>query len=125
MEKDNVIKFLNKYGYRYSEKHNSIFVYLEFAQQVKIEFEELNKITISDKLVGWNFLTGIIEMSLKNALIYNFVGTIVLGFMSMYSEMQENSLNFIPLFLIFITWVILFSVFYIVKLEGFKNQIIN
>ena len=125
MEKDKILNFLNKYNYNYSEKNNSIFVKLELAQQVKIEFDEPNKIIIKDKLIGWNFLTGTIEMTLKNALIYNFIWTIILGILCMYSENKENGLNFIALFLVSITWIILFSVFYIVKLESFKNQIIN
>ena len=125
MEKDKLLSFLNKYNYSYSEKNNSIFVKLELAQQVIIEFDEPNKIILKDKLIGWNFLTGMIEMSLKNALIYNFVGTILFGILSMYADNKENGLNLIAMFLVFITWVILFSTFYIVKLESFKNQIIN
>ncbi len=125
MEKEKVLNFLNKYDYSYSEKNNVIFVKLELAQQVEIKFYEPDKIIIKDKLIGWNFLTGMIEMSLKNALIYNFVGTILFGFLCMYIENNENGLNVIPLFLVFIIWVILFSGYYIVKLESFKNQIIN
>ena len=125
MEKEKVLNFLNKYNYNYSEKNNSIFVKLELTQQVKIEFDEPNKIIIKDKLIGWNFLTGMIEMSLKNALIYNFVGTILLGILCMYSENEENGLNIIPMFLVYISWIILFSGYYVVKLEGLKNQIIN
>jgi hypothetical protein len=125
MEKVKVLNFLNKYNYNYSEKDKTIFVKLELAQQVKIEFDEPNKIIITDKLIGWNFLTGLIEMSLKNALIYNFVGTILFGFFCIFSEKKENGLNVIAMFLVFITWVILFSGYYIVKLESFKNQIIN
>lgn len=125
MEKDKVISFLNKYNYSYSEKNNSIFVKLEHAQQIIIEFDEPNKIILKDKLIGWNFLTGMIEMSLKNAFIYNFIGTILFGILCLYSENKTNGLNLIAMFLVFITWVILFSTLYIVKLESFKNQIIN
>ncbi|MDY0090136.1 MAG: hypothetical protein RBR78_07185 [Flavobacteriaceae bacterium] len=125
MEKDKVISFLNKYNYSYSEKNNSIFVKLEHAQQIIIEFDEPNKIILKDKLIGWNFLTGMIEMSLKNAFIYNFIGTILFGILCLYSENKTNGLNLIAIFLVFITWVILFSTLYIVKLESFKNQIIN
>lgn len=125
MEKEKVLNFLNKYNYSYSEKNNSIVVKLELAQQVRIEFDEPNKIIIKDKLIGWNFLTGMIEMTLKNALIYNFVATIVFGILCIYSENKENGLHAISLFLVLITWIILFSGFYIVKLESFKNQIIN
>ncbi len=58
MEKAKVLKFLDKYNYNYSEKNNSIVVNLDLAQQVKIQFNETNKIVMTDKLVGWNFLTG-------------------------------------------------------------------
>jgi hypothetical protein len=125
MEKEKVLNFLDKYDYSYSEKDNSIFVKLELAQQVKIEFDVPNKIIIKDKLIGWNFLTGMITMSLKNTFIYNFVGLILFGFICLYSENTENGINLIVLFLVFITWIILFSGFYLIKLEGFKNQIMN
>jgi ABC-type multidrug transport system fused ATPase/permease subunit len=125
MEKQKVLNFLNKYNFNYSEKNNSIFVKLELAQQIRIEFDEPNKIIIKDKLIGWNFLTGMIEMSLKNAFIYNFVGTILLGILCLYSENKHNGMNLIGMFLVFTTWIILFSGFYIVKLESFKNQLMN
>jgi hypothetical protein len=125
MEKEKVLNFLDKYDYNYSEKNNLIFVKLELAQQVTIEFDAPNKIIIKDKLIGWNFLTGMIAMSLKNALLYNFVGLILLGFVCLYSENTENGINLVVLFLVFIAWVILFSGFYLIKLEGFKNQVLN
>ena len=125
MEKQKVLNFLNKYNFNYSEKNNSIFVKLELAQQIIIEFDEPNKIIIKDKLIGWNFLTGMIEMSLKNAFIYNFIGTLLFGILCLYSENKESGMNIIGMFLVFTTWVILFSGFYNVKLESFKNQLIN
>jgi ABC-type multidrug transport system fused ATPase/permease subunit len=125
MEKAKVLKFLDKYNYNYSEKNNSIVVNLDFAQQVKIEFNEPNKIVMTDKLVGWNFLTGMISMSFKNALIYNFVGTIIFGIFCLYTEKMKNGTNFIALFLVFITWIVLFAGFYLIKLENFKSQIIS
>jgi hypothetical protein len=98
---------------------------LELAQLVTIEFDVPNKIIIKDKLIGWNFLTEMITMSLKNASIFNFVGLILFGFICLYCENTENGINLIVLFLVFITWIILFSGFYLIKLEGFKNQIMN
>ena len=124
MDKENILLFLNKYNYNYSEKKDFIFIQLDFAQQIKIDFSQPDKIIITDKLVSWNFLTGIIEMSLKNALIYNFVGTIIFGFICLYSSHKSNGFDGTALFLIFITWIITFSSFYLIKLEGFKTQII-
>ncbi|WP_432222050.1 hypothetical protein ACRASX_00465 [Flavobacterium sp. TMP13] len=125
MEKKKILNFLAKYNYNYCEKNNLIIVKLELSQQVTIQFDESNKIILKDKLVGWNFLTGMIEMTLKNAFIYNLTGTILFGSIITYFENKENGLNLNSLFLVFITWIILFSTFYIVKLENFKNRIIN
>lgn len=125
MNKENVITFLNKYDYKYVIKNNLIIVQLELAQQVTVDFCEPNKIIIKDKLIGWNFLTGMITMSLKNAVLYNFVGLIFLGFVCLYSENTENGINLVVLFLVFTTWIILFSGFYLIKLEGFKTQLMN
>lgn len=125
MEKDKTRIFLDKYNYNFAEKDNSIIVQLEFSQQIKIEFDKPNKIVFNDKLVGWNFLTGMIEMNLKNALVWNFVGTIILGILCLVVENIINGLNIIPLFLIFITWIVLFTGFYNIKLENFKTRLIN
>ncbi|MEI6695227.1 MAG: hypothetical protein WCO13_04075 [Bacteroidota bacterium] len=126
MNKEKVKQFLDKYEFKYSEKENFITVKLELAQQVEIDFNKPNKIIIKDKLVGWNFLTGMIGMSLKNALIYNFIGIMLFGFICLYAEiMSDNILNFLSLFLVFISWIVLFTSFYLIKLEIFKSQIIN
>jgi hypothetical protein len=125
MNKENVITFLEKYDYNYYNKNNIIIVKLELAQQVTIDFDEPNKIIIKDKLIGWNFLTGMIAMSLKNALLYNFVGLIILGFVCLYSQNTENRINLVVLFLVFIAWIILFSGFYLIKIESFKTQLMN
>ena len=125
MDKEIILLFLNKYNYNYLEKKDFIFIQLDFAQQIKIDFSQPDKIIITEKLVSWNFLTGIIEMSLKNALIYNFVGTIIFGFLCLYSLHNSNGFDVTALFLLFITWIIIFSGFYLIKLEDFKTQVIN
>lgn len=125
MEIEKALTFLDKYNYIYSVKGNTIFVKLEFSQRIRIEFNEPHKIIINDKLVGWNFLTGFFDMSLKNALIYNLFGSIILGTLSIYSGNNNHNINFIALYLVFMTWTVVFLTFYLVKLESFKIQILN
>lgn len=125
MEIEKALTFLDKYNYIYSVKGNTIFVKLEFSQRIRIEFNEPHKIIIKDKLVGWNFLTGLFDMSLKNALIYNLFGSIILGTISVYSGSNNHNIYFIALYLIFMTWAIVLFTFYLVKLESFKIQMIN
>lgn len=123
MKSDEIIKFLEKYNYRYTLKQDLITVHLEFSQNVIIDLSRPEKVLISDQLVGWNFLTGVIKMSLKNALVYNFVLTVFFGFLCQYSEFSGH--NFTNLFLTLIGWVLIFSVFYLIKLESFKLQIVK
>lgn len=125
MEIEKALTFLDKYNYIYSVKGKTIFVKLEFSQRIRIEFNEPHKIIIKDKLVGWNFLTGLFDMSLKNALIYNLFGSIILGVLSVYSGSNNHNIYFIALYLIFMTWAIVLFTFYLVKLESFKIQMIN
>ena len=125
MEIERALTFLDKYNYIYSVKGNTIFVKLEFSQRIRIEFNEPHKIIIKDKLVGWNFLTGLFDMSLKNALIYNLFGSIILGSLSVYSGSNNHNIYFIAMYLIFMTWAFVLFTFYLVKLESFKIQIVN
>ncbi len=64
-------------------------------------------------------------MSLKNAMIYNFIGGIVTGILFFALGINKPETNLITFYLIFILWVLLFTVYYLNKLESFKIQIIN
>lgn len=121
MELNKIIEILEKYDYKYKLKRDTIIVTLEFSQNVVIDLSNPSKIIVSDYLESWNFLTGGIKMSLKNAILYNFFLLLFFGFLCQYLEFTGNSLT--NLFLTFIGWVLLFSTFYLIKLEGFKLQI--
>ncbi|WP_226065466.1 hypothetical protein [Kaistella polysaccharea] len=123
MGKDQIINFLERYDFKYAVHANHVTVNLDFAHKVMIDFSEPNKIKIKDKLTGWNFLTGLIAMSLKNAMIYNFIGGIIVGILLMSAQIQNSEINFIPFYLVFMLWVLLFSGYYLIKLENFKSQI--
>ena len=125
MEKQQILNFLNKYNYTYTESNKNIIVKLDFSQRIYINLDEENKIKISDKLTGWNFLTGIIEMSLKNAMLYNFIGAIIIGIMFFCFQLESQSNILIPIYLVFILWVLMFTFYYLVKLENFKTRIMN
>ncbi|TCN57419.1 hypothetical protein D0809_12640 [Flavobacterium circumlabens] len=120
MELNKIIKILEEHNYKYQVKNQIIVVSLEFSQNVVIDLSNSSKIVIPDDLVNWNFLTGCIKMSLKNAILYNFVLLIFFGFFCQYAAFIEY--NFTSLLLTFIAWVLLFSIFYLIKLESFKLQ---
>tara|TARA_Y100000034_G_scaffold21219_1_gene24415 strand:- start:1195 stop:1509 length:315 start_codon:yes stop_codon:yes gene_type:complete len=85
---------LNKFDYKFEKINNKIIVKLDFAQRIIIDFSDPEKIKITDRLVGWNFLTGLIEMSLKNATLYNFIGAIIMTILFVYLDLEYDGLNF-------------------------------
>lgn len=125
MEREKIINFLEKFDYRYSVKNQVIEVKLDFSQKVMIDLSETTKIKISEELVGWNFLTGLLVMSLKNAIIYNFIISIVSAFVFFYLQSLISSINFIPFYFVFILWLLMSIQYYVIKLENFKSRIMN
>lgn len=123
MDKDSALNFLNQYNFKYSEYGDLITVKLDFAQRVVLDFSKTHKLIITDKLTGWNLLTGFIEMNLKNAIIYNFVSGIITLFILIAIQAKNSGMNLIPIFMTFILWTLLFSGYYALKLENFKTQI--
>ena len=125
MDKNEIIIFLSKYDYKYSVNAENIIVSLDFAQKVTLDFSQPNKLKITDNLTGWNFLTGLISMSLKNAIIYNFICAVIIGIIFINLQFENSEFNLIPFYLVLMLWILIFSGYYLVKLENFKLQIIN
>ncbi len=114
-------QLLNKFDYKFEKKKNKIIVKSDFAQRIIIDFSDPEKVKITDRLVGSNFLTGLIEMSIKNAILYNFIGAIVITILFFYLYIEYGRLNMIFFFLAFIIWVLLWTIFYLVKAENLKR----
>ena len=102
MDKDKIISALDKYDYKYITQNEVIIVKLAYAQQIIIELKNDDKVIIKDKLVAWNFLTGSIQMNMKKAMLYNFIGLVLFGFLLISRD--DNFQNFTPLFLVYITF---------------------
>ena len=117
---------LERYGYNYTENKNLLDIKLGFSQHLIIDFSEKEKIKFNDKLKGWNFLTGIIEMSYKGAIIYQTIGLFMAIILLMFLSISSENL-IIPFVFILVgvsVWVIIWSFYYLVKLENIKKQII-
>jgi hypothetical protein len=114
-------QLLNKFDYKFEKKNNKIIVKSDFAQRIIIDFSDPEKVKITDRIVGWNFLTGLIEMSIKNATLYNFIGAIIMTFLFVYLDLEYDGLNLVFFFLAFIIWVLLWTIFYLVKAENLKR----
>ena len=113
------------YGYKYSENSDELIVDLGHSQMIYIKLSTKDKFLISDKLVGWNFLTGLIEMSFKKAMVYNTVILILCALIFMSMHQMSMSLNFVFIFLTLSIWTTIWSLYYLIKSENFKSQVMN
>ena len=124
MQKDEIIKCLTKFGYDYTVNSKSIDVKLGLSQTAIINFLENDTIKVTDKLIGWNFLTGLIPMSLKTAIIYNSIIIILTTYIVFISFLKvDNTTPYIFLFTMLALFMIFFLIYYSIKLEAFKTKI--
>lgn len=121
MKMEETEDFLKQFDYKYLRKENELVVIMEFSQRVSINFSDPKKVVITDKLIGWNFLTGMIHMSIKKALLFN----LILGGILSYSLSFINTELGLFAFFVYLIWIFLWSVFYLSKSENLKDIILN
>ena len=105
-------------------KQNEIIVKLGHSLEIDIDFSNPEKIIIKDKLVSWNFLTGIIEMSLKTTMVFNTIGIFIIATMFVFLDIMTKAPNASLYFLFVIILVVIWTIFYLIKAENFKKTVI-
>ena len=123
--KAQIEKKLDAYGYNYQITGDEINVHLSSDQQVSIHCKGTDTCLVKYQLTGWNFLTGLLSMSLKGAVVYYSVGTAVIAvlFALLGSSFPNTDLS---LFLIAaVGWFASWTAYYSVTFESFKRQVMN
>jgi hypothetical protein len=119
--KENLLKKLDKYDYKYSENANVVTVKLGLCQIVNIDFSKTDKCIISDNFIGWNFLSGMMGMSLKNTMIYNTFGFVIVVILMIF---MDNFILAPTILILYAVWIIIWTFYYNLKFESFKSQVI-
>jgi hypothetical protein len=122
--KELVKKNLEKYAYQYIERSSVLYVKLGLSFVGQIDFSHKDKCIITDRLKGWNFLTGMIEMSLKSAMIYITIGLLINVLCCSFFE-KELSYNFVYVMIGLVAYEIIWMAYYSIKSESFKIQVMN
>ncbi|PZU81542.1 MAG: hypothetical protein DI529_15370 [Chryseobacterium sp.] len=125
MEKEKTLEFLNKYNYKFYEENHKIVVKLDFSQRVYLDFSENAKLKVTDRLTGWNFLTGLLNMSLKNAVIYNAIMSFFAGVIILIVNSKEINSSLLIVFGFCTIQYLFFAIYYLIKLESFKIQLMQ
>jgi hypothetical protein len=127
MNKQELKQKLNKYNYRYKEQFEKITVNLDSTLEIEIDYSEENKVIITDKLRGYNMLTGVWSMSIRNSIIFNmiisFIYLFFFSYMRYFLHKPFIGFLFILMFIVGIGWVVLWTSYYHIKSENFKTLI--
>jgi len=127
MNKEELKLKLKKYDYHYKERFDKIIVNLDSTLEIEIDYSVPDKVIITDKLRGYNMLTGVWSTSVKGAIILNMVFSffyfLIYAFLS-YS-INKPFVNYLTLiiFVLGMAWIILWTNYYLVKSENFKTLV--
>jgi Flp pilus assembly protein TadB len=113
---------LKKFDYTYKKTNDQIEVRLGLGLEVTASFSETGKVILKDELTTWNFLTGTLDMSLKRAIIINFLAPVFFIGLFTYTLGDDYLLVMIIAFLM-IFWVLLWSNYYIIRAEHMKQTL--
>ncbi len=127
---ENLIKHLDKSNIEYAYKSNTCVIFLPSKLSIKISYDEKGRIEITNRLLKYNFLTGIIEMSLSSAVKYNTIGLFII---SLY-YLLTNALLLVELptgffmapvgfFIAFAVIIIINFLYYISEFYYYKSRI--
>ena len=114
---------LRKFDYTYEKTNDHSEVRLGHGLRVTANFSNSEKVVIKESLTTWNFLTGTLDMSLKSAIMYNFIGSFILIGVFFFGFDQEDYITPTLIFLAMIFIVLLWSNYYLTKAEHMKHTL--
>ncbi len=123
MDKEAFKHQLEKYDFNFKDFNNVVTIKLGYAQVVDVDFNLFEKILISDRLLKWNFLSGIIGMKLKHAVFSDFLALLILGVLFMYEGRHAYQYFLTIIFTLAVAWVLLWTIYYNMKAESFKSTL--
>ncbi|MBU2949895.1 hypothetical protein KO493_04195 [Tamlana agarivorans] len=121
MNIENTEDFLNKFDYKYKRETNSLTIIMDNSHRVFIDFHNNDKIIITDQLVTWNFITGMLKMSIRKAILLNVVCNIVFSTIIGIYDLKFG----IALFFTLGLWTLYWSISHISKYEKFRYMLTN
>lgn len=121
MKLENTEDFLRKFDYDYEKRDKELIVNMEYSQKVLVNFSNPENIVMTNKLTGWNFLTGVFTMSIKNAVLFNLIAGFILSCMIALYDFKSGTFFFLGI----LFWVLVWFAFYHSKFDTLKEFLIK
>jgi len=122
---DKTEELLRKFDYKFQRKNDQLIIEMDFSHRVIADFSNSGKITIRDKFIGWSFLSGLLEISLKKAILLNFIILLISTVIYLFLGKKYEDFNFLFVLLASTGWLLLWSGYHLVKFENIKRTLIS
>jgi len=124
--KEKLLSKLDKFSYKYKVEGETVVIDLGAYLEMSVKFNG-EKIEIKDKLRAWNFLTGMMNMSIKQSVVYNTIAVVVAVIIIMIAVKVEHfdASSAILISIMSMTWVLIWTIYYTFVAEQMKSRIIN
>lgn len=117
MNIEDTANFLEKLDYKYERQDDTLTIIMDYNHRIFMDFQNPKKIIIRDQLVTWNFITGMLKMSIRKAIFLNIICNIILS--SIIGLFNFNA--GVAVFFILALWTTYWSVTHISKYENLKH----
>lgn len=114
-------EFLKKFDYNYHKRDSELIIEMDFSQKVLVDFSNPKEVIMTNKLIGWNFLTGIIPATIKNAVWLNVTAGVILSFIIALYDTKSGIFFFLGLMF----WVLVWFTFYYSRFDKLKQFLIT
>ena len=130
MTKEKIKTKLIRYRMKFDDYEKSLNIKMGHSHEILIEFSDDDKISMSDKLTSWNPLSGILNISLRKAVILQsvsiFLSWLLLLIIFSSLNLGIEYFEFVTMVLVgMLGFSILWSTYYLIKLESFKRTLMN
>jgi len=120
---DKTESLLKQFDFRYERINNGIEIKLAFSQMVIIDYSDPEKVKIKDRLVGWNFLTGLIEISVRYAILVNAIASLLIA---LFLMVYLDSVDALLIYMFYIlTWNLPWTLYFTIKAESLKRSLMD
>lgn len=124
MKQEYLIEKLKQYNYKYNIDKDGLTIFLGLGLTMNIIFSDSKKMMISDRLIGWNLLTGVIKMTITQSIIYNSILFLFFVFL-ITGLIVKFGISLEWLIILYVLIILFWTMYYHVKAEGFKNNLIR
>lgn len=125
MTEKEITSFLDLYNYKFEIKSNQVIVDLGYKLLVNITIKENGTLLIEELLKGWNPVSGLIDLTIKKAMLFNTIGLFIVLILSEFSKTSDYfyEYDYTYMLIIFIAINFMWLFWYVIRFEAFKIKL--